>query len=199
MQYIKGQIVAYVPVSLDAISVPVHPERWYPLCVTPGRDGKVIKAFEERGFSGWSPMVISFVNRATGDAARRPHLGKRVVKPFLPGLILLPDFELVNLGRIRSLPDVDNLLNTGGLRSWLNRAEIAVLRDIVAAESLAPSQRKRAQLKISQRVQIAAGLFVGFNALIEAIDSKGRLKLYVEDGRRGVTVSGLTETQVEVI
>jgi transcriptional antiterminator NusG len=199
MLYKIGDHVGYVSVDCDFASVPADPDRWYPLCIFSGCDAKVMKAFAERGFNGWSPTVTSFASRTTGRAARKPHLGRRIVRPFLPGWILLPDFELPKLGLIRNIPGVDDLLRMDWCRPYFNRAEIAILRDIVAAESLPPSQRKRAQVEIGQRVRIAEGAFSGFNALIEAVDSKGRLNVYVEAGERGVKVSNLTDTQIEVI
>ncbi|WP_375778765.1 hypothetical protein ACE103_06485 [Bradyrhizobium sp. ma5] len=71
--------------------------------------------------------------------------------------------------------------------------------DTAICEGLPPSQRKRARLTINQLIAIIDGLFAGFRALIERIDSNGRLTVYVEDGKRVVKVSGSTETQIELI
>ncbi|MGN8547650.1 transcription termination/antitermination protein NusG [Bradyrhizobium sp. 13971] len=199
MQYRKGQIVGYVPISDEFAAVPMTPACWHLLRVTPGRDVRVMRAFEERGFSGWSLTVTSVVNRKTGRDARRPHLGRKIVRPFLPGLIFIPDFELRRIDQIRAVDDVDNLLQIGTLRCWLKPEEMQLLRDIAACEGLPPSQRKLVRLAINQRVAIVDGLFAGFRALIERIDSSGRLTVYVESGKRGVKVSGLTETQIELI
>lgn len=218
MHYEKGQFVGYVGIRQHQ-AVPATPETWRVLQVAPGRDAKVIKAFAERCISGWSPTVVSAVRRGNGQPARRPHLGRLISKPFLPGLIFLPDFELQRLGEIRSIPDVDNLLEFGKLRSWLNATEMQLLRDIVAIENMLPSRRKWAlvqlylkygfisvaeaedetKLKIGRRIRVADGLFSGLMALIERIDSNGRLSVYVEDGKHGVKVSGLTEAQIELI
>lgn len=222
MQYTKGQIVGYVAIDCECPSVPVVPDRWRVLCVFPGREAKVVKAMGERGISGWSPTVVHFVRRDNGSPARKPHLGRRIEKPFLPGLIFLPEFELLRLAEIRSIPDVDNLLELGGLRSWLNPTEMRLIRDIVAIENMLPSRRKWAlaqlflkygfisarvveameeegKLKAGRSVRVAEGLFSGFRALVERVDSKGRLSVYVDDGKRGVRLSGLTETQIELI
>ncbi|MGY4259741.1 transcriptional antiterminator NusG [Bradyrhizobium sp. USDA 4516] len=218
MQYRKGQIVGYVEAS-GRLSVPATPESWRVLQVMPGRDAKVIKAFGERCISGWSPTVVHFVERGSGQPARRPHLGRRIEKPFLPGLIFLPDFELGRLGEIRSIPDVDNLLEFGELRSWLNPTEMQLLRDIVKIENMLPSRRRWAlaqlflrygfisvaevkdqtEMRVGREIRVAEGLFSGFRALIERIDSKGRLSVLVSDGKHGVKVSGLTEAQIELI
>ncbi len=199
MQYRKGQIVGYVSVSDEFAAVPVTPASWHLLRVAPGRDARVMRAFEDRSFSGWSLTVTSVVNRTTGRDARRPHLGRKIVRPFLPGLIFLPDFELRRIDQIRAIDDVDNLLQIGTLRCWLKPEEMQLMRDIAICEGLPPSQRKQVRLAINQRIAIVDGLFAGFRALIERIDSNGRLTVYVEDGRRGVKVSGLTETQIELI
>ncbi|MGL3208705.1 transcription termination/antitermination protein NusG [Bradyrhizobium sp. BR 1433] len=218
MDYEVGQFVGYVTIR-EQQAVPAAPAAWHVLQVAPGRDAKVIKAFGERCISGWSPTVAHAVSRGTGQPARKPHLGRLIVKPFLPGLIFLPDFEMDRLGEIRSIPDVDDLLEFGELRSWLNAEEMRLLRDIVAIENMLPSRRKWAlvqlylkygwisakdaedetKLKVGRRIRIADGLFSGLRALIERIDSNGRLSVYVEDGKRGVKVSGLTETQIELI
>lgn len=218
MQYRKGQIVGYVEAS-DRLAVPAAPDSWHVLQVMPGRDAKVIKAFAERCISGWSPIVVHFVQRGNGQQARRPHLGRRIEKAFLPGLIFLPDFELGRLGEIRSIPDVDNLLNFGELRSWLNATEMQLLRDIVKIENLLPSRRRWAlaqlflkygfisvaqaedetKLRVGRQIRVADGVFSGLRGLIERIDSNGRLSAYVGDGKHGVKVSGLTEAQIELI
>ncbi|MEY9703733.1 transcriptional antiterminator NusG [Bradyrhizobium diazoefficiens] len=218
MHYEIGQFVGYVTAS-ELQSVPAVPRTWSILQVMPGRDAKVMKAFRERCISGWSPTIVSFIKRGTRDLARKPHLGRRVEKPFLPGLIFLPEFELRRMGEIRSIPDVDNLLDFGKLRSWLYPSEMQFVREIVAIESMLPSRRKPAlmqlfvkygfvteavaeeetSLKVGREVRVADGLFSGFLALIERIDSSGRLSVYVKDGKRGVKVNGLTETQIELI
>lgn len=218
MQYFKGQFVGYVP-TRDLEAVPASPQSWRVLQVNPGRDAKVIKAFGERCISGWSPIVVHFVQRGSGAPARKPHLGRRVEKPFLPGLIFLPDFELDRLCEIRSIPDVDNLIDFGTVRSWLNPTEMRLIRDIVVIENMLPSRRRWAlaqlflkygfitaaaaeddtKLRVGRQVRVADGLFSGFRALIERVDSNGRLSVYVENGKRGVKVSGLTETQIELI
>lgn len=218
MVYKIGDFVEYVATT-DRQAVPAMPQSWRVLQVMPGRDAKVIKAFGERCISGWSPTVVHFLQRGTGAPARKPHLGRRIERPFLPGLIFLPDFELEWLGEIRSIPDVEGLLEFGKLRSWLNPTEMQLIRDIVAIENMLPSRRKwalaqlylkygflganrvqeEAAIRVGRHVRVADGLFVGFRALIERIDSSGRLSVYVEDGKRGVKVSGLTETQIELI
>jgi transcriptional antiterminator NusG len=218
MAYQIGDFVEYVTAS-DQPSVPAMPHSWRLLQVMPGRDAKVMKAFRERCISGWSATVVSYVKRGTGDLARKPHLGRRVEKPFLPGLIFLPDFELDRLGEIRSIPDVDNLLDFGKLRSWLYPSEMQFVREIVVIENMLPSRRKSAlmqllvrygfvteaaakeetKLTVGREIRVADGLFSGFVALIERIDSSGRLSVYVKDGKRGVKVNGLTETQIELI
>lgn len=218
MHYV-GQIVGYVPVDCEFPSVPVEPQRWYPLAVTPGRDGKVMKEFERLGYSGWSPGIVKFINRSTSDPARRPHLGRRTVRPFLPGLILLPDFELPNLGAIRCIHDVDNIVDLGGtLRKWLNVTEMNLLRDLVVIENMLPSRRRGALMQlfvkygfitvaqiveeptmVGRKIRVVDGLFAGLLGLIERVDSHSRLSVYVEAGKRGVKVNGLTETQIELI
>ncbi|UGY16900.1 hypothetical protein HAP48_0005190 [Bradyrhizobium septentrionale] len=55
---------------------------------------------------------------------------------------LLDGFELGRLAEIRSIPDVDNLLEFGELRSWLNATEMQLLRDIVKIENMLPSRRR---------------------------------------------------------
>ncbi|MET4091273.1 hypothetical protein [Bradyrhizobium sp. S3.5.5] len=169
-----------------------------------------------RRIVGWRD---SFVSRGTRALARRPHLGRRVEKPFLPGLIFLPEFEVRRFNEIRSIPDVDSLVDFGKLRSWLYPSEMQFVREIVVVENLLPSRRKAAllqrfvrygfveaevaeeevNLKVGREIRVADGLFSGFVALIERIDSSGRLSLYVRDGKRGVKVTGLTETQIELI
>ncbi|MCD9294943.1 hypothetical protein LUI11_15375 [Bradyrhizobium diazoefficiens] len=218
MVYKIGDFVEYVTTK-EHQAVPAIPQSWRVLQVMPGRDAKVIKAFGERCISGWSPTVVHFIQRGTSSHARKPHLGRRIEKPFLPGLIFLPEFELDRLGEIRSIPDVDNLLEFGKLRSWLNATEMQLIRDIVAIENMLPSRRKwalaqlylkysfvgakkvedEATIRVGRHVRVADGLFTGFRALIERIDSSGRLSVYVENGKRGVKVNGLTETQIELI
>lgn len=52
-----------------------------------------MKALGMRGISAYSLTVVRKIDRFTGDEAFRPHLRRTVIKPFLPGLIFVPDFR----------------------------------------------------------------------------------------------------------
>jgi hypothetical protein len=58
MQYRKGQIVGYVPVTSEPVALPI-PKRWYFLRVHPNGKFKVMKAFRQRDISGWLPLMTT--------------------------------------------------------------------------------------------------------------------------------------------
>jgi transcription antitermination factor NusG len=194
MEYRKGQIVCYVPVDREPISLPL-PRRWLILRITPGRDAKVIERFRFVGVSGYSPNVIRVITRSTGAEARRPHLGRRIVKPMLPGLVFLPDFELDRIGMIRTIDDVEDLLHIGPCLAWMSIDNMQLLRQIEAAYSVPLSKRKYA---LNQLVRITDGPFAHFVGKIERLDSHGRLKLFIDAVTRGVSVIA-SETQIEPV
>ena len=194
MGYVKGQIVEYVPIDARALSVPL-PQRWYILQVAPGRDGKVLKAFERCGYSCHSPTVVRTVMRSRDREARRPHLGRLTIKRMLPGLIFIPDFELDNIGAMRSVDDVEDLLFVGPCVAMLSAADWLLLRQVEACYSVPLSQRKYA---LHQLVRITEGPLAHFVGQIERLDSKGRLKVFIDAVMRGVSVE-VNETQVEPV
>ena len=194
MQYVKGQVVGYVPVESVRLSVPI-PDRWYLLSVTPGRDMRVLEAMERKGFCGYSPTVTRVIDRSNQHEARRPHLGRCIVKRMLPGLIFLPDFELSSIGAIRSIDDVDDLLRVGPCIARMKSEEWQVLRAIEACYSVPLGDRKYA---LKQLVRIVDGPLAHFVGQIERLDSRGRLKVFIDAVMRGVSVE-VSEMQVEPV
>jgi transcriptional antiterminator NusG len=194
MQYRKGQIVDYVSIDGEPLSLPL-PQRWYILQITPGRDAKVMQAFRIRRVSGYSPIVIRTVGRSTLHEARRPHLGRRIVKAMLPGLVFLPDFEIDRIDALKRIDDVDDLLFVGPCLASMSIEDMQLLRQIEAVYSVPLGQRKYA---LNQLVRIVDGPFAHFVGKIERLDSKGRLKLFIDAVTRGVSVIA-SETQIEPV
>ena len=192
--YRRGQIVDYVSIDGEPLSLPL-PQRWYILRITPGGDAKVMQSFRIRSVSGYSPIVIRTTNGSTLREVRRPHLGRRIVKPMLPGLVFLPDFEVDRIDAIRVIDDVDDLLFIGPCLASMSIEDMRVLRQIEAAYSVPLGQRKYA---INQMVRIVEGPFAHFVAKIERLDSRGRLKLFIDAVTRGVSVIA-SETQIEPV
>lgn len=222
MVYAKGQFVANVALQPKRLDVPV-PRLWYVRQCSPGKDARVVERLAMLEVSAWSPTIVRYIDRRTGKVAARPHLGKRVEKPFLPGLIFIPDFELGNpqlRDPVADLTDYIRLPVSGGGRiarasaidpvmlrdeyqfATMSVDEMAILRDIVNSENGARSgrgQRGPCRYKPGDRVYIADGssqLFA-FEAVVKrGVDSKGRLKAFIAALMGGVSVE-LSETQIE--
>lgn len=225
--YVKGQHVGFVDVSCGRAEVPL-PRRWYVLQVKTGRDAKVMEAFDQRGVCGYSPTITRFVDRRTGGDARASHLGRRVVRRMLPGLIFVPDFDVSHEALEQKKIDyvegwlkmtiagaavVDDrshdrfaiadrhgkaVLPSSALASMSN-LEMQVIREIEAgAFQRRFGTRGQRRASIGDTVRIVAGPLSSFAARVEQLDSRGRLKVFVDALMRGVSVT-LSETQVEPV
>jgi transcription antitermination factor NusG len=223
MVYAKGQFVGCVAVERERLDAPV-PQRWYLRQCLPGKDARVMMRLSMLGVSAWSPTIVRHIDRRTGKVARKPHLGRRVATPFLPGLIFVPDFELRNpLMRDRAVQDLGDYMRVAisGCGRIARASEtdavvlrdeyqfvtlsvemMAQLRDIVNAENgarVGRGHRGPVKYKPGDRVYIVDGssqLFA-FEAVVKrGVDSKGRLKAFIAALMGGVSVD-LSETQVE--
>lgn len=193
MHYEIGQFVGYETLA-DPVAVPVTPERWYMLGVTPGRDMRVVRRLLERGICAYSPMVVRYIDRRTKIESRKPHLGRRVERPFLAGMVFVPEFDVDNPA-IKRVDDVGEWLKVDEARfAMLKPAEMAVVRGIVAAMNKPFSERDYA---VNQMVQIVDGPLAGFVGQVKRLDSNSRLKVFV-DALRGASVH-LSEAQVEPV
>ncbi|MCA1381285.1 transcription termination/antitermination NusG family protein [Bradyrhizobium sp. BRP23] len=191
MQLQRGELLAAEPV----------PSCWYLLDVYPGRERDVMRWFGYYGLSGWYPLEITYVKRHGGGPARKPHLGRRVVKPLVPGLIFIP-YECLNdaiAARMLSIPHVDGFHRIGECMARLSAADMAKLRDIEAYLNTPRSERRqRGKLSIGEMVRVVDGPFASFVGRLERLDSKGRLTILLDAFKRGVSVR-MDDTQVEQI
>lgn len=172
-------------------------KNWYLLDVYPGREQKVMRWFRYFGLAGWYPIEISYVRRGTGEPARKPHLGRRVVRPLVPGLIFVPDLERSNV--MTTFPDVEGFHMVGDCLARMPADDMARLRDIEAYLNTPRSVRGyRGKLSIGDLVRIVDGPFADFCGRIERLDSKGRLKVLIDAFKRSISVQ-MTEMQIEPI
>jgi transcriptional antiterminator NusG len=182
--------------------LPIEPtaeaEEWYLLDVYVGRESKVMRWFRYFGLDGWYPVEVTHVRRGLGGGeARKPHLGRRVVKPLVPGLIFVPSTECSD--RMLTFPDVEGFHRIGDCLARLTPRDIATLRDIEAYLNAPRVGRgKRAHLCVGDAVRILEGPLADFVGRIERLDSRGRLKVFINAITRGVSVT-TSETQVEQI
>jgi transcription antitermination factor NusG len=201
-EYVRGQIVGYMPLVDAQLSRP-SPQRWYVKRCTPGRDAKVVKALSLHKVDAWSPTIVKIIDRQTGQIARQPHLGRTISKPFLAGLIFIPDFELDRpVLRARDMIDgLGDFVRVADRLASISVADIATLHAIVDAENdrfkyQRAGRGQRGKYKPGDRICIVDGPFAKFFAEVERLDSHGRLKVFIEALMRGVSVE-LSETQVE--
>lgn len=193
MHYEIGQFVGYVPTE-EPLAVPVTPQRWFMLSVTPGRDARVVRRLLDRGICAYSPIVVRYINRRTKQETRKPHLGKRIERPFLAGMVFVPDFD-AGKPAIRRVDDVGEWLTVDeGRRASLKPSDMVVVRGIVAAMNRPFGQRDYA---INQMVQVVDGPLAGFVGQVKRLDSNSRLTVFV-DALRGASVQ-LSEAQVEPV
>ncbi|WP_240536054.1 ABC transporter substrate-binding protein [Bradyrhizobium cosmicum] len=223
MDYYKGQFVGFVQVQQARLEAPV-PRRWYLRQCMPGKDARVVLRLATLGVSAWSPTIVRYIDRRTRRVAAKPHLGRRIETPFLPGLIFVPDFELHNPAtRDRSVKDLGDYMRlaiSGGgriarasdpdavvLRDDYQFATLSVdlmaqLRDIVNAENgarIGRGHRGPVKYKPGDKIYIVDGssqLFAFEAEVKRGVDSKGRLKAFIAALMGGVSVD-LSETQVE--
>lgn len=190
--YRIGQVVGYAPSRGFRDQVPL-PQRWYIRQVQHGRDAKVIKEFAKRDVCGYSPTIVRFTSRRDGEEARKPHVGRKIETPLLPGLIFIPDFDVDNeaLGRIDY---VEEWLRFGDRFARLKHPDMLDLRRVAAWYNLPRGQRYR----MRDQVRITSGLFADFVGEIERLDSRGRLKVFCAALMSGVSIE-LDEAQVEPV
>ncbi|MFB6460467.1 transcription termination/antitermination protein NusG [Bradyrhizobium tunisiense] len=196
MHYEIGQFVGYVPAD-EPVAVPVAPQRWCMLSVTPGRDARVVRRLLERGICAYSPTIVRYVDRRTKIESRKPHLGKRVERPFLAGLVFVPEFDVHNpaIKRIDDVGDWLTVIEDDGPRfASLRPADMAIVRRLMAAENAPFGMR---DYELQQMVQIVDGPLAGFVAQVRRLDSHSRLTVFV-DAMRGASVQ-LSEAQVEPV
>ncbi|AWM03976.2 transcription termination/antitermination protein NusG [Bradyrhizobium amphicarpaeae] len=177
------------------------PSCWYLLDVYPGRERDVMRWFGYYGLSGWYPAEISYVRRRGGELARKPHLGRRVVKPLVPGLIFVSDVDASGTKDqlMLSIPMVDGFHRIGDCWARMSPADMAPLRDIEAYLNTPRSlRRQRGKLRIGELVRVVDGPFSAFVGRLERLDSKGRLTVFLDAFKRGVSVQ-MNETQIEPI
>lgn len=193
MRYEIGQFVGYEPLA-EPVAVPAAPERWFMLSVTPGRDARVVRRLLDRGICAYTPTIVRYVDRRTKIESRKPHLGKRVERPFLAGMIFVPEFDVLNPA-IKRIDDVgDWLTKDEGRLASLRTADMAIVRGIVHAMNRPFGEREYA---IEQMVQIVDGPLAGFVGQVRRLDSNSRLTVFV-DAMRGASVQ-LSEAQVEPV
>lgn len=185
-----GDVVGYVKI-VRRLEVPL-PQKFFILRVTPGRDAKVIAALEHRDISAWSPRLVRFRDRRTGNDARAPHLGRRIVKALLPGLIFIPDFDA---HRVERMDYVEGWLQLGPRVAELSIEGMSKLVEIEAALN---SQGKQRKIALEQLVRITTGRFADFVGKVERLDSGGRLKVFIEALMSGASVI-VEEAQVEPV
>lgn len=186
MQLHKSELLTAEPV----------PSCWHLLDVYPGRERDVMRWFGYHGLSGWYPVEISFVKRG-GGLARKPHLGRRLVKPLVPGLIFVPDTERSN--DMLSFPSVEGFHRIGDCLARMSPADMATLRDIEAYLNTPRVGRgMRRKLTVGDVLRVLDGPFCDFVGRLERLDSKGRLTILLDAFKRSVSVQ-MDETQVEQI
>jgi transcription termination/antitermination protein NusG len=175
-------------------AVPI-PQRWFILRVHPNRESRVIRTFRQRGISAYLPLYIRTIDRKDRRShARKPHLGRRVVSPLVPGLIFIPDFEFDSRYiTITAVDDVAGFLQFGDFLASLSTTDFATIRAIEAHLAIPRGQRK---YRIGDKVRFVDGPFSDFVGIVDRLDSRGRLRVFLDAVQRGVPVIA-TETQVE--
>jgi transcription termination/antitermination protein NusG len=191
-EYRKGQIVGYIPVS-EPIAVPL-PRRWYVLRTHPGREHRVMRAFELRNISAYLPVMTSM------HEFRRYRRGyewierRNVTTPLISGCVLVPDFEAAS-DCWTGIDGAIGLLRFGDYTPFLSPKLFDDVRKIEAIASTPKSKRDRL-FEIGQLTRVINGPFRSFCGRVERFDSKGRLSVGVEIFGR-ITPVELNESDIE--
>lgn len=190
------------------------PSRWYVLQTWPGKEAKVMQAFEDRGISAYWPLL-----RKT--ALRR---GRKidVVEPLFAQLIFLPDFQVYDaaVNAMMHIEGVQGLLQFGEWtatlperapddrpaaapqgryvrRSTQSIPDMAGVRELEQLGNM-PVARKRRLFKAGQLVRVVDGPFSSFKGVIERLDSRGRLAVLLNVFARMTPVE-FEEGQIEAV
>jgi transcriptional antiterminator NusG len=191
----KGEFIELVDLTqFGLLEVPMMPQRWFVLRTHPAREFKVMKTFSERNISAYLPRIIRTIARDTRKVARKPHLGRTIVEPLFHGLIFIPDFQ-VKQGGVLSVDGVIDYFRMADCTPYLQTHEIAQVRALEQLSTIPLAERKRLY-KVGQLIRFVDGPFVGFEGLIERLDSRGRLRVFLDAIKRGVSVI-TTEAQIE--
>jgi transcriptional antiterminator NusG len=130
--YKIGDHVCFVDLASNQapLEMPL-PKRWFILRVYPNRESRVMRAFQQRNISAYLPLYVRTIDRKDPRRqARKPHLGRRIVSPLVPGLIFIPDFEFNSRHwSIKAVDDVEGFLQFGEFVASLSTTDFATLRD----------------------------------------------------------------------
>jgi hypothetical protein len=133
--YKIGDHVGFVDLVSDAapLETPL-PKRWFILRVHHNREDRVMRAFHQRSICAYLPLYVRTIDRKhTRRQARKPHLGRRIVSPLIPGLIFIPDFEFDSrYVTIKGVDDVAGFLQFGDFLASLSTTDFATIRAIEA-------------------------------------------------------------------
>ncbi|WP_262048644.1 transcription termination/antitermination protein NusG [Bradyrhizobium sp. Bra78] len=194
MHYLQGEFRNGL---LPRVVVETDVKHWHLLNVYPGREAKVMRWFRYSGLQGWYPIEISYIRRGLGGPARKPHLGRKVVRPLVPGLIFVPDTETSEV--MTTFPDVDGFHMVGDCLGRMPACDMARLRDIEAYLNTPRSERgHRGRLTIGELVKVVDGPFAEFIGKVTRLDSRGRLTVDIDAFKRSVSLQ-MDDTQIEPI
>lgn len=198
--YKKGEFVGMVDLSQFAgpIDVPI-PKRWYMLRVFPNREFKVMKTFEQRGISGWLPLLTTMQTVTRYRRGFEYIHRQNVISPMISGVIIVPEHEVAN-DRVHRWREVDGVIGIYRMDEcvpFLTPAHINDLRNIEAIGNTPKSKRARL-FEIGQLVRIVNGPFRDFSARVERFDGKGRLSVGVEIFGR-ITPAEFDESDIEAV
>jgi transcription termination/antitermination protein NusG len=194
MEYLKGQIVGYVPVG-EALAVPL-PQRWYVLRTHPSREFKVMKAFRLRNISAYLP-VMTVVQQFRRFKRGYEWIERRnVIVPLISGGILIPDFEEWR----ESWKGVDGVINILKFGDWTPSLTPKLFDDIRRIEAIAntPKSKRERLFELGQLARVVNGPFRSFCGRVERFDSKTRLSVGVEIFGR-ITLVELDESDIEAV
>lgn len=198
MRYEIGQFVGYVDAEPEAPRELPLPRRWYVEQVHPGKEAKIVRAFDRDGISFYFPVCTeqrTFQRRRHGyECEIRTH----VKVPLFQGLIFVPDFEVNDERRWERIKAVDGtigLLRFGQWTAWLSPAHMLDIRRIEQFKNM-PVSRKRRLWVQGQDVWVKDGPFAQFRGKIERLDSHGRLTVLLDIFKR-LTPITLDEGQIE--
>jgi transcriptional antiterminator NusG len=194
MQYRKGQIVEYLPIDYEPISVPL-PKRWYMLRTHNNREFKVMKKLRDRNMSGYLPVMTTMreINRfyRGWEWIER----KNVVSPLILGVILVPDFEAD--AEWKTVDGAIGLLRFGEFTPYLTPKLFNDIRNIEDIGNTPKSKREHL-FEIGQLTRVVNGPFRDFCGRVERFDSRGRLSVGVEIFGR-ITPVELDESDIEPV
>jgi transcription termination/antitermination protein NusG len=171
-------------IAVPAWLIEMQGKELYAYRVQPGGEAQVMRAFRIRGIDGYVPTMPQdrLVKRQARWGGGERVVKQRLIVPMFPGLVFVPGYVVDMLGMRPPLHKVIDLLMFGDWIARLNTGHIERLLYLVQWANTPRSKRGSVHeaLKVGDVLRIVDGVWRGFPAHFDGLDSKGRLSVLIQ-------------------